>query len=190
MDIYISAYNHVSPMKILLRLRKYNLKAKAFPLVIGGKRMGSYKFLITQISNSIEKVYKNGKLITVRASVTFKEYIYKKKKSKKSRMIGYWNAYTFSQVESHSFREANSSQTSSGNSKTENSSGKKTSKVKGYEAYTVKEGDTLWTLAERYYKDGTKYKKIFNANKTESKGFHVIANPSKIYPGWVIKIPV
>lgn len=48
--------------------------------------------------------------------------------------------------------------------------------------YTVKQGDTLWGIARRYYGDGSKYTKIYNANKSKIK------NPHWIYPGQVFKI--
>lgn len=32
--------------------------------------------------------------------------------------------------------------------------------------YTIKNGDTLWGIAKRYYKNGAQYTKIYNANKT------------------------
>lgn len=172
MDIYLSAYNRVHPLKVLLRLRKYNLNVCAFPLVIGGKKIGSHKFIITNLSNAMEKFYKNGKLVVVRVSVTFKEYPVKKKKSKKTKLI--------------TTKESVSISSGSGGASSKKSS---SSKTKGYERYEVQEGDTLWELAEDRYGSGAKYKKIFDANKTESEGFDKISNPSLILPGWVIKIP-
>lgn len=49
--------------------------------------------------------------------------------------------------------------------------------------YTVKSGDSLWTIAKKYYGDGSKYKKIYNANKDK------VNNPNLIYPGQVLTIP-
>ena len=49
--------------------------------------------------------------------------------------------------------------------------------------YTVQSGDTLWDIAVKFYKDGTKYTKIFNANKD------ILKDPDHIYPGQVLKIP-
>lgn len=63
--------------------------------------------------------------------------------------------------------------TSSGNSENPKSTG----------YYVVKSGDTLWAIAKKYYGDGTKYTKIYNANKS------VISNPSLIYPGQKLVIP-
>lgn len=48
--------------------------------------------------------------------------------------------------------------------------------------YTVQPGDCLWTLAEKYYGDGTQYKKLAAANPS-------ITNPNLIYPGQVLTIP-
>lgn len=47
--------------------------------------------------------------------------------------------------------------------------------------YTVKEGDTLFKIAEKYYKDGFKFTKIAEANKLES--------PDLIEVGQVLEIP-
>ncbi len=47
--------------------------------------------------------------------------------------------------------------------------------------YTVKEGDTLFDIAQNYYGDGYQYPKIAEANK--------IANPDVITTGQVIDIP-
>lgn len=49
--------------------------------------------------------------------------------------------------------------------------------------YKVKKGDCLWNIAKKLYGDGSKWKKIYNANKSKIK------NPNLIYPGQVFKIP-
>ncbi|WP_096201889.1 LysM peptidoglycan-binding domain-containing protein [Bacillus sp. FJAT-45350] len=49
--------------------------------------------------------------------------------------------------------------------------------------HTVKSGDTLWRIAQDYYKDGSKYRDIFQANRDK------IDNPDRIFPGQVLKIP-
>ncbi len=49
--------------------------------------------------------------------------------------------------------------------------------------YTIEKGDTLWKIAEKAYGNGSKYQKIFEANR------EVIKDPDKIYPGQKIRIP-
>jgi hypothetical protein len=61
--------------------------------------------------------------------------------------------------------------------------------------HTVIKGDTLWRLAEKYYKNGKSYTKIYNANKdviekrAKSAGRKSSENGHWIYPGTVLKIP-
>ena len=47
--------------------------------------------------------------------------------------------------------------------------------------YTVKEGDTLFTIAEKYYDDGYKYPEIANANS--------LTNPDQLEKEQVLQIP-
>ncbi len=47
--------------------------------------------------------------------------------------------------------------------------------------YTVKEGDTLFTIAEKYYKDGTRYQELANANNLQ--------DPNLINVDQVLEIP-
>lgn len=49
--------------------------------------------------------------------------------------------------------------------------------------YTVKAGDSLWSIAKRFYGNGSQYTKIYNANKDKIK------DPNLLYAGQVIKIP-
>lgn len=49
--------------------------------------------------------------------------------------------------------------------------------------HMVVSGDNLWNIAKKYYGDGSKYTKIYNANKDKIK------NPSLIYPGQKLVIP-
>lgn len=49
--------------------------------------------------------------------------------------------------------------------------------------YTVVKNDTLWSIARRYYNDGSSYRVIFEANKD------ILKNLNLIYPGQVLVIP-
>jgi peptide/nickel transport system substrate-binding protein len=58
--------------------------------------------------------------------------------------------------------------------------------------YTVKLGDNLWTLAEKYLGSGPAYWAIVgatNAKYDEDTSFAQIQNPSLIHPGWKLLIP-
>ncbi len=50
--------------------------------------------------------------------------------------------------------------------------------------HIVQAGDSLWSIAKRYYGDGSKCNIIYNANKDKIK------NPGLINVGWKLKIPV
>jgi nucleoid-associated protein YgaU len=49
--------------------------------------------------------------------------------------------------------------------------------------YTVAKGDSLSKIAKEFYGDAMKYPVIFEANKP------MLADPDKIYPGQVLRIP-
>ena len=49
--------------------------------------------------------------------------------------------------------------------------------------YAIQAGDSLWSIAKKYYGDGSKCNIIYNANKDKIK------NPNLIYPGQKLKIP-
>ncbi len=49
--------------------------------------------------------------------------------------------------------------------------------------YEIQKGDTLWRVADIYYKDGSRYPEIVEAN------LEVIKDADKIYPGQMIRIP-
>ena len=53
----------------------------------------------------------------------------------------------------------------------------------GYWLHQVAAGDTLSKLALRYFDDATKFPIIHQANQ------HIVANPSLIFPGQVLRIP-
>ncbi|HKJ16521.1 MAG TPA: LysM peptidoglycan-binding domain-containing protein [Xanthomonadales bacterium] len=53
----------------------------------------------------------------------------------------------------------------------------------GAKTYTVQSGDTLWKISEEHYGNGSKYMKIFEANKD------LLDDPDKIFPGQELTIP-
>ncbi|HUE77011.1 MAG TPA: LysM peptidoglycan-binding domain-containing protein [Longimicrobiales bacterium] len=51
------------------------------------------------------------------------------------------------------------------------------------ETYTVRSGDTLWAISERFYGDGNQWNRIYEANRS------TIKDPDLIQPGWELNIP-
>jgi LysM repeat protein len=62
--------------------------------------------------------------------------------------------------------------------------------------HTVKKGDTLWTISRKYYGEGSKWEKIYEANKTiieneaKAHGKKSSSNGHWIYPGTKLTITV
>ena len=52
------------------------------------------------------------------------------------------------------------------------------------ETYTVKSGDSLWKIADRFYGDGALWPRIYEANRDV-----IGSNPDLIHPGQKYVIP-
>lgn len=184
MNVYVSAFQQQSPMMIVEELRKYCLYFKEYPLSIGGKRIGSHKFIIIDVSNDMKKFYKNGKLLVVEISVTFKESPKLKKKSKKKKKS------KSKKKAAKSAKKAKGKMTGKVTGVKRLEDGSVAAKRRGYSIYTAGKNTSLWAIAKEVYRDGSKYKKIYNANKTKSKEFHRLTSISEtIQKGWRLKIP-
>lgn len=174
MNIYISAYLLQSPMMIVKELRKYCLSSKAYPLVLGGNRIGANKFVITNISNDLKVFSRNGKPLMVSTSVTFKEYPVLKN-SKKKKVTQKKKTDKVAKIET---KKKSVKRDAFGKAK------------KSYSVYTAKKDTTLWAIAQKKYQDGAKYKKIFDANQKKDGEFHVLKSINEtIRKGWKLKIP-
>jgi DNA-binding SARP family transcriptional activator len=59
-----------------------------------------------------------------------------------------------------------------------------------YQMVTVRDGDCLWTIAQRYLGAGDRYTEIVKLNLGHEMGDgHVFTDPSVIWPGWVLQVP-
>lgn len=71
----------------------------------------------------------------------------------------------------------------------------RTSTKSNTRTHTIKSGDTLWAIANKYYGSGSQYTKIYNANKTtienaaKAHGKSSSSGGHWIYPGTVLTIP-
>jgi DNA-binding SARP family transcriptional activator len=59
-----------------------------------------------------------------------------------------------------------------------------------YQMVTVRSGDCLWTIAQRYLGDGDLYPEIVRLNLGHHMGDgQTFADPSVVWPGWVLQLP-
>ena len=78
---------------------------------------------------------------------------------------------------------------------TKKSAKKKSTKKNKGSSYTVKSGDTLWAIAKHYLGSGSKWKTIYNANKStiekaaKNHGYASSATGHWIFPGTKLTIP-
>ena len=89
-------------------------------------------------------------------------------------------------------------QNSSANSTTSTSSKPSRStdnKSSNTQSYTIKSGDCLWNISKKFYGDGSKWTKIYNANKSaiesdaKKHGYSSSSNGNWIWPGLKLTIP-
>lgn len=73
--ITLDASFGVRPRSILEKLERHAEKGHIFPFVVGGKRIGSYRWRITDLSETWETVYNKGELYRAKVNVTMEEYI-------------------------------------------------------------------------------------------------------------------
>ena len=74
MDILLSAGHGVSPRVMLEILEVAVETGIAEYLYIGGKKVGSGKMVIENISETWDEVWNNGELVKATVSLTFSEY--------------------------------------------------------------------------------------------------------------------
>jgi nucleoid-associated protein YgaU len=53
----------------------------------------------------------------------------------------------------------------------------------GFTQYAVKAGDSLSSIAERFYEDDSQWQRILDAN------LHQLTNPDRVFVGQVLRIP-
>ena len=159
-----------------------NVKRNAVTLSIKGAIVGkNAKETVTKI----EKLLNSGKYARyVGGDFAFNNAVIKEFKTTKSNK--YWGGYEFD-MEIKEIRVAKAAYKSvskalkGGTSQVKKSSTKSSTSSKKY--HTVKRGDSLWSIAKKYYGSGSQYPKIVKANKG------VIKTGNTIYPGDKLLIP-
>ena len=78
---------------------------------------------------------------------------------------------------------------------TSNTNRSNDNKTKSSKTYKIKSGDTLWGISKKFYGNGAKWNKIYNANKSiiekaaKKRGKKSSSNGHWIYPGTKLTIP-
>ncbi len=71
----LSAALGVDPRKMLIQLESCVRQGKIGYFIIGSKKIGKHKYIITNVSESWGHIIKNGKLVSASVDVTMKEYL-------------------------------------------------------------------------------------------------------------------
>lgn len=73
--VYLSAMHGVKPRSTMERIEAAVLSGKVMDFVIGGKKVGSNKWVITSVSETWNCVYSKGELASANVSLTLQEYV-------------------------------------------------------------------------------------------------------------------
>ena len=155
-------------------LEDYKINRKAFQFIVY-REVGNRKLFKTNMKVSLEdyeikESFENGTDLLI--SVNLKQY-----RDPVTKTI--------------SIKKTSSGKKKATKKTTSNNNKKKTKSS----TYTVKSGDCLWNIARKFYGDGTKWKKIYDANKTviektaKKHGYKSSSNGHWIFPGTKLTIP-
>lgn len=74
LPIYLSAIHGVSPRKTMEQIEKAVEDGTPFPLVIGNRKVGSYQWVITELSETWGEIVKDGILVSASLTLNLAEY--------------------------------------------------------------------------------------------------------------------
>lgn len=72
--MFFSSYLGVNPIQEISKLLKAMRRGEVHRLIIGPKAYGTGKWVITKLSNSLERTDRHGNIIAAKVSVTMKSY--------------------------------------------------------------------------------------------------------------------
>lgn len=74
LSIYLSAMHGIKPRKTMERIEKAIEKGTPYKLVVGGKKVGSNQWVITDMSESWGAIIEGGKLVSASLALNLAEY--------------------------------------------------------------------------------------------------------------------
>lgn len=75
LTIMLSVNHGVRPRATIEKIEKAVESGTPYPLVIGGKQVGKYQWKITSMSESWDKVIRDGALVEAKLTLTLEEYL-------------------------------------------------------------------------------------------------------------------
>lgn len=74
MTVKLSALHGLDPRKEMKKFNDACRKGTLLRFVLGNKKFGNYRWVITKVGNSIERIDKKGNILSVELSVTLSSY--------------------------------------------------------------------------------------------------------------------
>lgn len=75
LPIYLTVMHGVKPRKIIEKLEQAAEKGTPYTFVIGGKKIGSNKWVVESISETWGEIIDDGKLLAANLTLTLSEYV-------------------------------------------------------------------------------------------------------------------
>lgn len=75
LTIYLSATHGIRPRATIEKIEKAVESGTPFPFVVGGKKIGNNKWVITTMSETWGSIIKDGKLVSANLTLTLQEYV-------------------------------------------------------------------------------------------------------------------
>nr|WP_300838902.1 phage tail protein [uncultured Acetatifactor sp.] len=134
----------IRPLEVQEKLFIMKSAGRAESFVMGGTRIGSNPYVITNIAEGFKVLHVDGRPIRISFQLTLKEYanqVASIDTIPAARQIG---------------------------------DGVRTAKVTSSDTYVVVKGDCLWTIAKKFYGNGAQNTRIYNANRDKIKNPNLI----------------
>ena len=75
LSIFLSVNHGIRPRKTIEKIEKAIEKGTPYPLVIGGKKIGSNQWVITDMSEAWGTIIRDGKLASAHLTINLAEYV-------------------------------------------------------------------------------------------------------------------